>query len=110
MNKEYVLLIGGYNDHFPKPMALGDVFKFNGTWFPFGKLNMPRYNHNSIYWNGNVYVFGGQYHSDDTTTIMEIWKIKDSPLEFKTTSNLPVLFGWYRPYLFIVPDSFFPDR
>ena len=31
--EEYVLLIGGYDGQ-----SLADVFKFNGTWFPFGKL------------------------------------------------------------------------
>ena len=42
-------------------------------------------------------------------TKMEIWKIEDSPDKFKTKENWPDLFGWYRPHLFIVPDSFFPD-
>ena len=66
--------------------------------------------HNSIYWNGAVYVIGG---FDDLNgmgkTKMEIWKIKDSPDQFKTKDNWPELFTWFRPHLFIVPDSFFPN-
>ena len=99
INEEYVLLIGGHGRKF-----LQNVFKFNGTWFPFGKLNNPRVYHKSIYWNGAVYVIGGY----DTTKI-EIWDIKDSPDQFKTTENWPELFDWLSPHLFIVPDSFFPD-
>ena len=40
--------------------------------------------HNSIYWNGAVYVIGG---SRDKTKI-EIWNIKNSPDEFKTKKKL----------------------
>ena len=58
-DEEYVLLTGGIND---KYVALENVFKFNGTWFLFGKLNKRRMNHSSIYWNGAVYVIGGQYY------------------------------------------------
>ena len=60
INEEYVLLIGGDCDW----RIMKDVFKFNGTWFPFGQLNKPRLNHNSIYWNDAVYVIGGQYPLD----------------------------------------------
>ena len=59
---------------------LKNVFKFNGTWFPFGQLNKPRWDHNSIYWDGAVYVIGGVYggvYSSDEKTKMEIWNIKD---------------------------------
>ena len=107
INEEYVLLIGGVNDELDE---LEKVFKFNETWFPFGKLNKPRKYHNSIYWNGAVYVIGGEYDRDDKNTKMEIWNIKDSPDQFKTTENLPELFNWRYPHLFIVPDSFFPDH
>ena len=111
INEEYVLIIGGKNSH---SELLRNVFKFNGTWFPFGKLNKPRKYHNSIYWNGAVYVIGGIYGEgydwDDTKTKMEIWNIKDSSDQFKTTENWPELFGWETPHLFIVPDSFFPDH
>ena len=106
INEEYVLLIGGYNGR----QMVKNVFKFNGTWFPFGKLNKPRDSHNSIYWNGAVYVIGGEYVFYDRNTKMEIWNIKESPDHFKTTENWPELFGWYRPHIFIVPDSFFPDH
>ena len=111
INEEYVLLIGGeslqYRTQYEK---LQNVFKFNGTWFPFGKLNKPRTDHNSIYWNGAVYVIGGNYYWDDAKTKMEIWNIQDSPDQFKTKENWPELFEWDRPHLFIVPDSFFPDH
>ena len=85
------------------------------SWFAFGKLNKPRGYHNSIYWNGAVYVIGGlhdyelYYNEGDYNTKMEIWNIIDSPDKFKTKENWPELFNWYRPHLFIVPDSFFPD-
>ena len=106
-NKEYVLLIGGRNDDFNQ---LDKVFKFNGTWFPFGQLNKPRIYHNSIYWNGAVYVIGGRYNYVDTETKMEIWNINNSPDQFKTKENWPELFAWDYPHLFIVPDSYFPDN
>ena len=51
INEEYVLLIGGENDQGLR----NNIFKFNGTWFSFSKLNKPRRAHNSIYWNGAVY-------------------------------------------------------
>ena len=102
INEEYVLLIGGYNDRDEK---LENIFKFNGTWVHFGRLNKPRVDHNSIYWNGAVYVIGGYLK-----TKMEIWNIKDSPDEFKTNENWPELLHWELPHLFIVPDSFFPDH
>ena len=38
---------------------LGNVFKFDATWSPFGALKKPRKGHASIYWNGAVYVIGG---------------------------------------------------
>ena len=59
INEEYVILTGGFND-WQEPLE--NVFKFNGTWFLFGKLNKRRMNHSSIYWNGAVYVIGGQYY------------------------------------------------
>ena len=107
INEEYVLLIGGWNGRQIKK----DVFKFNGTWFPFGKLNNARTYHNSIYCNGAVYVIGGDwYNFNHNTYKMEIWNIKESPDQFKTKENWPELIGWYRPHLLIVPDSFFPDH
>ena len=115
INEEYVLLIGGMvMDSFS---TLKNVYKFNGTWFYFGTLNSPRSDHSSIFWNGAVYVIGGLPDSSDYETAslmhletkMEIWKIKDSPDQFKTTENWPELNGWSRPHLFIVPDTFFPD-
>ena len=110
INEEYVLLIGGINDELDE---LGKVFKFNGTWFPFGKLNKPRGYHSSVYWNGAVYVIGGEYNYDVDNyknTKMEIWNIQDSPDQFKTKENWPELFNWRYPQLFIVSDSFFPDH
>ena len=88
-----------------------DIFKFNGTWYyDFGRLNKPRKYHNSIYWNGAVYIIGGIYgYNLGDRTKMEIWKIEDSPDQFKTSENWPELDGWTNPHLFIVPDSFFPD-
>ena len=89
------------------------VFKFNGTWYNFGKLKKTRKNHNSIYWNGAVYVIGGNYDNsnfdEDIETKIEIWKINDSPDQFMTSENWPLLHDWKFPYLFIVPDAFFPD-
>ena len=61
--------------------------------------------HNSIYWNGAVYVIGGIYNWDDKNTKIEIWNVKDSPDKFKTKENWPELFGWTHPHLFIVPGS-----
>ena len=107
VNEEYVLLFGGKDDN---RIQLETVFKFNGSWFPFGQWNKPRIRHNSIYWNGAVYVIGGIYNSVDTKTKMEIWNINDSPDQFKTTENWPELFFWEKPHLFIVPDSYFPDH
>ena len=88
---------------------LKDVFKFNGTWFPFGQLKKPRSYHNSIYWNGAVYVIGGRYGLQDGKTKIEIWNITKSPNQFKTFENWPLLFDWLLPHLFIVSDSFFPS-
>ena len=120
MNEEYVLLIGGVNDDY---YGMKNVFKFNDTWHPFGQLKKPRSFHNSIYWNGGVYIIGGIYPPDENNlkheneqgmrnwnTKMEIWTIKDSPDQFKTSENWPMLRRWLRPHLFIVPDSFFPDK
>ena len=128
IDEEFVLLIGGtlktYKKSSPtKSLYYDDVLKFNGTWSHFGKLNKSRYRHNSIYWNGAVYVIGGKYHTgqrssffnkdftflDETKTKMEIWKIRDSPDKFMTSENWPELNEWLSPHLFIVPDSFFPD-
>ena len=110
INNEYVLLIGGLNGGLNRESkTLKKVFKFNGTWFSFGKLNKRRGSHNSIYWNGAVYVIGGEYDADDNKTKIEIWNIKDSQDKFITTENWPELFSWFYPHLFIVPDSFFPD-
>ena len=112
INEEYVLLIGGMSERndVRRTMYLSHVFKFNGTWFPFGRLNKPRYQHNSIYWNGAVYVLGGYHDEYDYKTKMEIWNIKDSPAQFKTKENWPELVAWEVPHLFIVSDSFFPDH
>ena len=107
INEEYVLLIGGMTGEMS---PLKNVFKFNGTWLAFGKLNKPRYYHSSIYWNGAVYVIGGRHDWDDQNTKMEIWEIKDSPDQFETKENWPELFSWGKPHLFILPDSFFPDH
>ena len=105
-----VILIGGIRWY----TTVEDVFKFNGTWFPFGKLNKPRDSPNAIYLNGAVYVVGGMYDYQNVdnyeNTKMEIWNIKDSPDQFKTRENWPELFEWDTPLLFIVPDSYFPDH
>ena len=114
-NKEYVLLIGGLSDDY---VPLKKVFKFDGEWHQFGELKKPRSMHSSIYWNGMVYVIGGNprymlpYNRDFRVngTKTEIWNIKDSPGEFKTTDNFPELLDWIRPHLFVIPDSFFPDH
>ena len=71
IKEEYVLLIGGYDGQ----SSLADVFKFNGTWTTFGKLNKPRHSHNSIYWNGAVYIIGGEYHNNVKSFL------KSSPFE-----------------------------
>ena len=108
INEEFVLLIGGVikfpDKAFTNNNGISDaIFKFNGKWSFFGKLNKPRRGHNSIYWNGAVYVIGGSLEK------MEVWKIADSPSEFKTKEKWPELLDWYYPHLFIVPDSLFPD-
>ena len=118
LNEEYVLLIGGSPDGFPDefPFPIKKVFKFNGTWFVFGQLNKPRAAHSSIYWNDAVYTIGGIYRArygaseEDGRTKIEIWSIKDSPDQFKTSENWPELDVWKKPHLFIVPDSFFPEN
>ena len=126
IHEEYILLIGGVrfimNSIVREFTAKNDflyhsissmVSKFNGTWYNFGKLRKPRYNHNCIYWNGAVYVIGGKYNysdlDDDLQTKIEIWKIDDSPDQFISYENWPLLFDWRSPHLFIVPDTFFPD-
>ena len=110
-SEEYVILIGGIND---KRKILKNVFKFNGTWSLFGQLKKPRWNHNTIYWNGAVYVIGGEhklnYNHTTGETKTEIWKIKNSPYRFKTVEKMPILRTWYAPSLFIVSDSFFPNK
>ena len=125
INEEYVLHIGGFllvGEKYARVIPITAVYKFNGTWSLFGKLNTPRTFHSSIYWNGAVYVIGGisdllytishGYFSEDhpLQTKMEIWKIADSPDEFKTSENWPELDVWVYPHLFIVPDSFFPGN
>ena len=106
-----VLIGGSYLNESNHLRIMNNIFKFNGTWFPFGQLNKPRFNHNSIFWNGAVYVIGGFYDSGKAeNTKMEIWNIKDSPNRFRTNENWPELFKWFWPHLFIVPDSFFPDH
>ena len=119
INEEYVLLTGGVVEINQKLMGMQrNVWKFNESWTYFGNLNKARAAHNSIYWNGAVYVFGGTHRASDfddafvdaRKTKMEIWKIEDSPDEFKTSENWPELNRWYNPHLFIVPDSFFPDK
>ena len=113
INEEFVLLIGGNIDG-ARSKALKNVFKFNGKWSYFGRLNKPRTDTSSIYWNGAVYVIGGNHKDwgryNYQNTKMEIWNIKDSPDLFKTQENWPELFNWQWPHLFIVPDSFFPDH
>ena len=59
VHEEYILLIGGMNFD-ATYMYTQHVFKFNGTWFPFGQLSRPRAYHSSIFWNGAVYVIGGR--------------------------------------------------
>ena len=86
-----------------------NIFKFNGTWFPFGQLKKPRHSHNSIYWDGAVYVIGGRNDLSDYITKIEKWNMNDSPEQFQTIENWPVLNNWLNPHLFIVPDSFLSD-
>ena len=125
INEEYVLLsggsYGGYDDDGPPPKIMERIYKFNGTWHPFGQLRRPRTHHSSIYWNGAVYFIGGYYSfrtvdenwrtvDENSRVRMEIWKIPDIPDRFETTENWPELFNWDSPHLFIVQDSFFPDH
>ena len=129
---EFVLLIGGntipavlhlYEEATLMPSE--DVYKFNGTWFHFGKLMHARHHFSSIYWNGRVYIIGGQYMYNSRElnesewwsktnygrdTNIEIWNIIESPDRFQTSENWPILFSWFNPHLFIVSDSFFPTR
>lgn len=105
-DEEYVLFIGGMND---QKKTLQNVFKYNGTWSLFGQLNKYRGLHSSIYWNGAVFVIGGGFSRSNSNAKMEIWNIKDSPDQFKTKENWPLLIEWDDPFLFIVPDSLFPD-
>ena len=107
INHEYVLLIGGVTDRWK---VLKDVFKFNGTWSAFGQLNKPRWNHNSIYWNGAVYVIGGEHNRTIAETKTEIWKINNSLDQFKSVEKMPTLTSWNAPNLFVVSDSFFPNK
>ena len=104
--EEYVLLIGGTGG----TDAQNNVFKSNGTWFNFGTLNKPRSDHNSIYWNGAVYVIGGRHKANKKRTKIEIWDIANSPGVFNSSENWPDLLDWANPHLFIVSDSFFPDQ
>ena len=119
INKEYVLLIGGRVDEMHRKRedltTRQNVFKFNGTWSPFGKLKHRRYWHTSIYWNGAVYLIGGKSKGsislgdqrshtmatrsdyNDEYMKMEIWNIADSPDQFKTTKTWPNLNNWLCP-------------
>ena len=107
-HEEFVLLTGGFDENL---YSLKNVFKFNGTWSLFGELLETRQNHNSIYYNGAVYVFGGLYDLfDPKGTATEIWNIQDFPDRFETIENWPILENWWNSYLFIVPDSFFPNH
>ena len=117
-NEEYALLIGGIDGDWGQSKSLESVFKYNGTWFPFGQLKNPRQFHNSIYWNRSVFVIGGTWRNEimaqslekrlDKTKI-EVWDMNHSPDQFATNEKWPELFGWRKPHLFIVPDAFFPD-
>ena len=104
--EEYVLLIGGTGG----TVAQNNVFKFNGTWFNFGTLNKRRSDHNSIYWNGAVYVIGGKHKANKKRTKIEIWDIGNSPGVFNSSENWPELLDWANPHLFIVSDSLCPDQ
>ena len=60
--------------------------------------------------DSSYYLLIDYYRRFDLNSKMEIWNIKDSPDQFKTEENWPQLYNWYKPHLFIVPDSFFPDH
>ena len=106
--EEYVLLTGG-KIGFMDDTHVKNVFKFNGSWFDFGELKKPRGSHSSIYWNGAVYIIGGFGGFDDDKRKIEIWKIEESPDQFRSSENWPELYTWLDPHLFVVPDSFFPN-
>ena len=115
-SEEYVLLTGGMMGYMDNTQV-ENVFKFNGSWFDFGKLKKPRGSHSSIYWNGAVYIIGGfgpqtgypfwGFRVDKRK--IEIWKVEESPDQFRSFENWPELYSWFYPHLFVVPDSFFPD-
>ena len=121
---EIILLTGGRNidiiDGNWKISIMDKVYLFSdNSWYFWGMMRSPRFDHKSIYWNGAVYFIGGysgkfddSSPSKDVGLPMEIWNIIDSPITdwFQTTVNWPWLFTWTDPHLFIVPDSFFPDR
>ena len=108
-SEEYVLLTGGMMGYMDNTQV-ENVFKFNGSWFDFGKLKKPRGSHSSIYWNGAVYIIGGFGGFDDDKRKTEIWKIQGSPDQFNSSENWPELYTWLNPYSFVVPDSIFPDN
>ena len=107
--EEYVLLIGGmqYSD------GLDSVYKFNGTWSPFGQLKRTRFGHRSIFWMEAVYVFGGEYEWDSFQRVnadkakTEVWNLKISPDHFNTTEELPELYDWRHPHLLVIPSAYF---
>ena len=53
---------------------------------------------------------GVSYGKPGGYTKMEIWNITNSPERFQTSETWPKLFGWTKPHLFIVLNSFFPEH
>ena len=116
VNDEYVLLIGGLKGAY-WPEKLKSVYKFNGTWVPFGQLQYARFGHRSLFWRDAVYVFGGQYNLTlsgetyanffDGYANTEVWNLKIFPEHFNTSKQLPQLYEWRHPHLFVIPSTYF---
>ena len=104
-NEEYLLLIGGCIDGLILCSSFSDkVHKYNGRWTFFGNLQKKRAFHNSVLFNGRVFIIGGREDGRNGWKKTEIWDISKS--RFETESTWPELNWWitYSNYAFLVPE------
>ena len=116
--EEFLLLIGG---EYSGGVYSDRVYKFNGKWSFFGRLQKKRAFHSSVFLNGKVLIIGGQswgQSGDQSWGIIsedhrkwlktEIWDSSKS--HFETESTWPELNYWtsYSNLVFIIPDFINP--
>ena len=104
-NEEYLLLIGGKHstDNYSDK-----IYKYNGNWRFFGKLQKTRAYHESVLLNGRVITIGGKENNDNQWIKTETWDMSKS--KFETESTWPELNNWVSDsnYVFIIPDYINP--